>query len=81
MGRQIVSTMYGIISLKDHFSFGVSLHCCRPIKSYVNSRLEPLSRLGAEGECMLFKDGLYSRTFFIRDQALEVEQKYNTFLG
>ena len=48
-----------ITTLKDHFSFGVSLHCCRPVKSYVNSRL------GEEGECMLFKDALITlKPFF-----------------
>ena len=53
-----------ITTLKDHFSFGVSLHCCRPVKSYVNSRL------GEEGECMLFKDTFITlKPFFIRDQA------------
>ena len=47
--------------LKDHFSFGVSLHCCRPVKSYVNSRL------GEEGECMLFKDALITlKPFFYK---------------
>ena len=62
-----MSTMYGIISLKDHFSFGMSLHCCRPVKSYVHSRLEPLSRLDAEGECMLFKDALITLKPFLQE--------------